>query len=258
MNSQTADRNRELDGKVAIVTGSARNIGRAIAEELARAGAAVTINAVSAGDLCEEVAAGIRKDGGKAIACLADITQQADVDRLVAATKEAFGGVDILINNAAIRTSVPFPELTFADWVRLREVALDGALRTAIACVPSMIERGGGSVVGISGQNAYKGGAGGAHKSAVKTGMAGMIRGMAADLGKHGITCNVAVVGPFDTDRASGSGNVKLNDPHPNIPVGRRGVPQDMADLVRFLVGPYSRFLTGQTIHLNGGALMPS
>jgi 3-oxoacyl-[acyl-carrier protein] reductase len=258
MTDQTINRSRELDGKVAIVTGSARNIGRAIAEELARAGAAVTINAVKAADLCEEVAEGIRENGGRAIACAADITQQADVDRMVAATTEAFGGVDILINNAAIRTSVPFPDLTFEDWVRLREVALDGALRMSIACVPSMIARGGGSVVGISGQNAYKGAAGGAHKSAVKTGMAGMIRGMASDLGKHGITCNVAVVGPFDTDRASGSGNTRLTDANPNIPMGRRGVPQDMADLVRFLVGPYARFITGQTIHLNGGALMPS
>jgi 3-oxoacyl-[acyl-carrier protein] reductase len=252
------DRNQELEGKVAIVTGSARNIGRAIAEELARAGAAVTINAKSAGDLCEEVAAGIRKAGGKAIACKADITDAADVKRLVAATAEAFGGVDILINNAAIRTSVKFPELTFEDWVKLREVALDGALRLSMACAPSMIERGGGSIVGISGQNAYKGAAGGAHKSAVKTGMAGMIRGMASDLGRYGITCNVAVVGPFDTDRASGSGETKLNDPDPKIPMGRRGAPQDMANLVRFLVGPYSRFITGQTIHVNGGALMPS
>jgi 3-oxoacyl-[acyl-carrier protein] reductase len=252
------DRNKELDGKVAIVTGSARNIGRAIAEELARAGAAVTINAKSAGELCEEVAQGIRKAGGKAIACRADITEPAEVKKLVDATVEAFGGVDILINNAAIRTSIKFPELKFEDWVRLRAVALDGALLLSMACVPLMIKRGGGSVVGISGQNAYKGTAGGAHKSAVKTGMAGMIRGMASDLGQYGITCNVAVVGPFDTDRASGSGERKLNDPNPKIPMGHRGRPQDMADLVRFLVGPYSRFITGQTIHVNGGALMPS
>ncbi len=211
----TTDRNRELDGKVAIVTGSARNIGRAIAEELARAGAAVTINARSAAELCEEVAQGIRKAGGKAIACRADITDPAEVKRLVDTTVEAFGGLDILINNAAIRTKVAFPELTFEDWAKLRAVALDGALHMAIASVPHMIKRGGGSVVGISGQNAYKGGAGGAHKSAVKTGMAGMIRGMASDLGKYGITCNVAVVGPFDTDRASGSGTVQAQRPEP-------------------------------------------
>ncbi|MEM8826957.1 MAG: SDR family oxidoreductase [Pseudomonadota bacterium] len=252
------DRNRELEGKVAIVTGSARNIGRAIAEELARAGAAVTINARSAGDLCDEVTAGIRAGGGRAHACLADISDPADVKRLADETIAEFGGIDILINNAAIRTRAAFPELTFEDWAKLRAVALDGALHMALACTPSMIERGGGSIVGISGLNAYKGAADGAHKSAVKTGMAGMIRGMASDLGKYGITCNVAVVGPFDTDRAGGSGTLAISEPNPNIPMGRRGVPQDMADLVRFLVGPYSRFITGQTIHVNGGALMPS
>lgn len=251
------DRNRELDGKVAIVTGSARNIGRAIAEELARAGAAVTINAVSAGDLCEEVAAGIRDADGRAIPVLGDITEQSDVDRLVAATVEAFGGVDILVNNAAVRSRVNFSELTFEEWERCRAVALDGAFRMSMACVPHMIPRGGGAIVGIGGLNSYLGGKGGAHKSAVKEGMSGMIRGMVHDLGPHGITANIAVVGPFDTDRAGGSGELDVGNPDANVPMGRRGVPQDMADLVRFLVGPYARFITGQTIHLNGGALMP-
>lgn len=251
------DRNRELDGKVAIVTGSARNIGRAIAEELARAGAAVTINAVSAGDLCEEVAQGIGEAGGQAIPVLADITDPDDVDRLVGSTVEAFGGVDILINNAAIRTNIDFPELTFADWERLRTVALDGALRMALACVPHMIERRGGSIVGIGGLNSYTASAAGAHKSAVKDGMAGMVRGMARDLGQYDITANIAVVGPFDTERAGGSGETRPRSPDRNIPMGRRGVPQDMADLIRFLVGPFARFISGQTIQLNGGAHMP-
>ena len=251
------DRNRELEGKVAIVTGSARNIGRAIAEELARAGAAVTINAVSAGDLCEEVAQGIQDSGGRAVPVLADITVQDDVDRMVATTVEAFGGVDILINNAAVRTNVDFPELTFDDWERLRQVALDGALRMSLACVPQMIERGGGSIVGIGGLNSYTAGPAGAHKAAVKDGMAGMIRGMARDLGQHDINANIAVVGPFDTERTGGSGENRPRGLDRSIPMGRRGVPQDMANLIRFLVGPFARFISGQTIQLNGGAHMP-
>lgn len=251
------DRNRELEGKVAIVTGSARNIGRCTAEELARAGAAVTINAVSAGELCEEVAQGIREAGGQAIAVKADITVQDDVQRLVDRTVSELGGIDILINNAAVRTKRNFTEMTFADWERLRSVALDGAFRMSMACAPQIIARGGGAIVGIHGLNSYSASPGGAHKSAVKDGMAGMIRGMARDLGPHNITCNIAVVGPFDTDRASGSGETALTAPNPNIPMGRRGVPQDMADAVRFLVGPYARFISGQTIQLNGGAYMP-
>jgi len=249
------DRNRELEGKVAIITGSARNIGRAIAEELASAGAAVTINAVQAEDLCKEVAAGIEAKGGKAIAVRADIRNPDDVARMVDATVEAFGGVDILVNNAAVRKNIDFTELTFANWEAVRSVALDGAFHMSLACVPHIIARGGGAIVGIHGASAYSGS--GADKSAVKDGLAGMARGMATHLGRHNITSNIAVVGPFDTDRASGSGELKVSNPNLKIPMGRRGVPQDMANLVRFLVGPFARFITGQTIHLNGGSHMP-
>lgn len=252
------DRNRELDGKVAIITGSARNIGRRTALELASAGASVVINAVSAKDLCEEVVHEIEQAGGKAIPVLADITKQDDVDHLVAETVRAFGGIDILINNAAIRTKAHFTELTFDEWEKLRNVALDGGFRMSMACVPHIIERGGGSVVGIHGMSSYAGAANGAHKSAVKSGMAGMIRGMAHDLGRHNITCNVAVVGRFDTERTGGSGDPTPTNTGLPIPMGRNGTPQDMADLIRFLVGPFSRYITGQTIQVNGGALMPN
>ncbi len=250
------DRNRELEGKVAVITGSARNIGRRTAIELASAGAAVVINAVSARDLCEEVVHEIVQAGGKAIPVLADITKQEDVERLVAQTVQAFGGIDILVNNAAVRTKAPFTELTFEDWVRVREVALDGAFRMSLSCVPHMINRGGGSVVSIHGMTSYAAASNGAHKSAVKDGMAGMTRGMATDLGPHNITCNIAVVGRFDTERSGGSGDKEATKISGNIPLGRHGTPQDMADLVRFLVGPYARYITGQTIQVNGGALM--
>lgn len=251
------DRNRELDGKVAIITGSARNIGRRTAIELASGGASVVINAVSAKDLCEEVAHEIEAAGGKAIPVLADITKPDDIDRMVNETVKAFGGIDILVNNAAIRTKKHFTELTFEDWEKLRDVALDGGFRMSMACVPHIIERGGGSVVGIHGMSSYSAGPLGAHKSAVKCGMAGMIRGMARDLGEHNITCNIAVVGRFDTERTGSSGEIEPARPNFDVPMGRNGTPQDMADLVRFLVGPFSRYISGQTIQLNGAALMP-
>jgi 3-oxoacyl-[acyl-carrier protein] reductase len=251
------DRNRELEGKVAIVTGSARNIGRQIARELALGGAKVVVNAMSAKELCEEVAHEIASAGGAAIPVLADIRKQEDVDRLVATTVQAFGGVDILVNNAAIRTRAHFTELTFEDWVHLREVALDGAMRMSMACVPRIIQRGGGAVIGIHGMNSYAGGGNGVHKAAVKCGMAGMMRAMAQDLGPQNITCNIAVVGQFETERDGGSGGKNTAQDTRGIPLARNGRPQDMADLVRFLSGPYARYITGQTIHVNGGALMP-
>ena len=249
------DRNRELEGKVAIVTGSARNIGRATASELARGGAAVVINSVQSEALCAEVAESIVAEGGRAIAVCADIRDPQDVARMVDATLAAFGRIDILVNNAAVRNNIGFAELEFEDWVALREVALDGAFRMSMACVPHMIEGGGGAIVSIHGLNSYLGN--GAHRSAVKDGMAGMARGMARDLGPNNITSNIAVVGPFDTDRAGSSSTPTARKPSAPIPMGRRGVPQDMADLVRFLVGPFARFISGQTIHLNGGLHMP-
>ena len=251
------DNDKELAGKVAIVTGSARNIGRAIAEELARAGAALTINALKDAQTARAVAQGIRDRGGQAIAHLADIADPAAVEGLVAATDEAFGGVDILINNAAQRSTVDFVDLTWEEWVRVRSVALDGAFLMSKACVPHMIARGGGSIVGIGGLSSVLAAAKGAHKSATKDGMCGLIRGMATDLGRHNINCNIAVVGVFDTDRASGSGALIARGADTPIPMGRKGLPQDMADTIRFLVGPKARYITGQTIHVNGGAFLP-
>jgi len=250
------DRNKELEGKVAIVTGSARNIGQSIAEELARAGASVVINALQAEALCEEVANGIVKAGGKAIPVLADVSKQEDVDRLVAETVKAFGGIDILILNAATRQRLHFTDYTFEAYEKNRAVALDGGFRMSIACVPHMIERGGGAVIGIHGMQAYT--AAYTKSPMVKNAMGGMLRGMARDLGQHGITCNMTVVGHFDTDRASGSGDVKTAAVEGDgMPMGRRGVPQDMANAIRFLVGPFSKYISGQTIHLNGAIHMP-
>ena len=256
-NPHDIDRNRELDGKVAIVTGSARNIGRSMAMELARGGASVVINAVQAKDLCEEVAHEIVSMGGKAIPIVADITKPEQVQHLADETVRALGGIDILINNAAVRTRKNFTEMTFEDWEMLRDVALDGGFRTAMACVPHIIKRGGGSVIGIHGLSSYTAGANATHKAAVKCGMAGMIRGMARDLGVHNITCNVAVVGRIETDRVRSSGDPNPVNKHVTIPLGHMGTPQDMADLVRFLVGPFARYISGQTIHVNGGAHMP-
>lgn len=250
------DRNRELDGKVAIVTGSARNIGKVTAEELARAGAAVVINAVQDKVACEAVAKGINDAGGSAIPVMADISKQEDVDRLTAETVTAFGGVDLLILNAATRERRHFTDMRFEDYEKHRAVALDGGFRMSMACAPSMIERGGGSIIGIHGMQAYT--AAYTKSPMVKDAMAGMIRGMARDLGQHGIRCNMAVVGHFDTDRASGSGDVETAPVEvAGIPLGRRGTPQDMAECIRFLVGPFASYISGQTIHLNGAIHLP-
>lgn len=247
----------ELAGKVAIVTGSARNIGRATALELARAGAALVINARQAKDLCEEVAHEIVSSGGKAIPFVADITDADAVDRMAGAAVDAFGGIDIVVNNAAIRGRKPFVELDAETWDIVLGAGFHGAYLVSRACVPSMIERGGGSIVGVGGLNSYRGQSERSHGMAAKAGHQGLTRGLAIELGKHKIRSNFVVVGTFDTD-LSGSGSAKTAPPDASgIPLGRMGVPQDMADLIRFLVGPGASFISGQTIHLNGAEHSP-
>lgn len=247
----------ELAGTVAIVTGSARNIGRATALELARGGAALVINARVSKDLCEEVAHEIEAAGGLALPFVADITDPDAVTRMVAAAKSQFGGVDILVNNAAGRARKPFVDLDAETWDYALGAAFQGAFHMAKACVPSMIERHGGSIIGVGGLNSYRGQPERSHGMAAKGGLAGLTRGLAFDLGKHNIRSNFVVVGTFDTDLA-GSSSSKTSSPEvSDIPLGRKGVPQDMADLIRFLVGPGASYISGQTIHVNGAAHCP-
>jgi 3-oxoacyl-[acyl-carrier protein] reductase len=247
----------ELAGKVAIVTGSARNIGRSTAVELARAGASLVINARQSRDLCEEVAQEIKDFGGRALPCVADITDPGAVDQMVAAAIAEFGRIDILVNNAASRNSTPFPELDLETWNNALGVALHGAFLMSRACVPEMIRLGGDAIIGVGGMSSYRGTPERSHIMAAKSGLAALMRGLALDLGKSGITANSVIVGTFDTERAGSSSVVPTFDRNIDIPLGRKGVPQDIADLIRFLVGPGASYISGQTIHCNGAAYCP-
>ncbi len=247
----------ELEGKVAIVTGSARNIGRATVEELARAGASVVVNAVQAQDLCEEVAEGIRAADGKAIPVMADITDPDAVRLMTDAAIREFGGIDILVCNAANRSNKSFDELDWETWKQTIDISIHGTFHLAKAVVPAMRQRGGGCIIGVGGMSSLRGQAGRSHVMAGKMGLNAFIRGLALDLAKDNIRANQVVVGSFDTVRE----NNPSSSPVPaggdtKIPLGRKGAPQDMADLIRFVVGPAAGYITGQTIHCNGGAYM--
>ena len=247
---------KELAGKVAIVTGSARNIGRATAVELARAGASVTVAARSASDLCRAAAAEIEAEGGRAMAHVGDLADPAQARALVDAAVAAFGGVDILVLNASVRSNTHFDELTWEDWRRVMDVDLDASFRLVKAALPHMKARGGGAIVSLDGMAIYRGVVGRAHVSAAKAGLAGFMRGLSQDLAQYGIRCNNVVVGSFDTVR-EGSSSPKSSLPaNLAIPLGRKGAPQDMANLIRFVVGPGASYITGQTIHCNGGAYL--
>ena len=235
------DLSNELAGKVAIVTGSARNIGRATAQELASAGCALVINSIQAQDLCDEVVAEIRAKGGQAIAVLADIRDRNSVNALIDSAIDAFGGVNIVVHNAAVRSNTAFEDLS---WETFKD-AIDLSIH---ACFH--LTKGGMSSV--------RGPARRSHIRAGKMGMNALIRGLALDLAQYNIRANQVVVGSFDTIREGNPSSAPLRDANPvaSIPLGRMGQPQDMANMIRFLVGPGAEYVTGQTMHCNGGAYL--
>jgi 3-oxoacyl-[acyl-carrier protein] reductase len=242
-----------LEGKVALVTGGARNIGCAIAERLALDGAAVMINSLRSQEAASAAAAGINNAGGVADYCLADVTDPAAVDRLVETTRSRFGRLDILVNNAAVREESPFLALSFEDWRRILAVILDGAFLCAKACTPDLIAAGGGRIVNIGGLGGHVGHQGRPHVVAAKAGLVGLTKALALDLAQHSITVNCVAPGLIGTTAEDGT--VRHNGKLP--PIGRLGRAEEVAFQVRMLCDPASAYLTGQVIHANGGAYMP-
>jgi len=248
---------KELAGKVAIVTGAARNIGRAIARSLASGGATVMVNAKTSREQAQETVAMIEKAGGKAAVHIADVTDARAVAEMVEATVKRFGRIDALVNNAAVRMETPFGEIKLEDWRRVLSIVLDGAFICTQACLPHMIKAGGGTVINIGGLTGHRGATGRAHVIAAKSGLAGMTKAVALDLAPHHITVNCVVPGTIDSQR--GLPGVPERPAHRTAPppIGRRGEPEEVAAMVRMLCGPDARYITGQAIHVNGGGYMP-
>jgi 3-oxoacyl-[acyl-carrier protein] reductase len=250
--------NRELEGRAAIVTGAAQNIGRAIAVSLGSAGASVVVNARTSASLAEETASAIRSAGGRALVHLADISKPEEGASLIAATVEEFGGLDILVNNAAIRREAAFADLGWVEWREVVSVILDGAYICAHAALPHLEKSAAGCIVNIGGLSAHSGAPNRAHVVAAKAGLVGLTRALAHDLGPAGITVNCVVPGLIGTVRGGhASPAVPAHHKTRNTLLGRHGKPEEVADLVRFLCGPGARYITGQTLHANGGAFMP-
>jgi len=244
----------DLSGRVALVTGSGRNIGRAIALALANAGAAVVVNARSSMAEAEAVAEEIRRAGGRAAVTLADVSDPKAVDTLIDAAVGAFGRLDVLVNNAAVRKETDCANLHYAEWREIISTILDSAYLCSHAALPHLIASGAGAIVNIGGLSSFTGAAGRAHVIAAKAGLVGLTRALAHDLARYGITVNCVAPGMIDTSRASGKepAHHALRTPL----AGRRGRPEEIAALVRFLSGPAARYITGQTIHANGGLFM--
>jgi len=239
---------RELVGRVALVTGAGRNIGRAIARALAAGGATVIVNVRSNQAEADEVVHAIERDGGKAISQVADVADEAAVGRMVADAAKQLGRIDYLVNNASLRNERHFDQMSFAEWREVLGVTLDGAFHCAKACLPHLKASGAGAIVNIGGLSAHTGAAGRPHVIAAKAGLVGLTRALAHDLAPHGVTVNCVIPGLIDTVRSSPSAA------HQESPLGRRGKPEEVAATVCFLAGPGARYITGQTVHVSGGA----
>jgi 3-oxoacyl-[acyl-carrier protein] reductase len=247
-----------LSGRVAIVTGSSRRIGQAIAEALARRGAAVMIHGKTSAAAVEAVAAGIRAQGGTAASVLADVSTPEGAGYLAECTLAAFGRTDILVNNAAVRRRVPLEDLTYGEWREVTSIILDGAFLCAKATLPALKAGGHGRIVNIGGAASFTGSAHHAHVVAAKAGLVGLTRGLAHELGPYGITVNLVSPGLIETpnDDPKRAAERRSSFSLDRIPAGRIGTPGDVAEAVATLVGDEFSYMTGQTVHLNGGMYM--
>jgi len=237
--------------KVVLITGGARNLGRAMGAALAAEGASIAINARSQRPELAETIAAIEAAGGKALTCIADITDRTAVDRMIASIVERFGRLDILINNAVIHAAKPFLELSFEEWRGPMTVTLDGAFHVTQAAVPAIIRVGGGSIINMGGLFAHAPIANRAPTAASKAGLAGLTRALAVELAAHNINVNCVAPGPANTVRTT-----PLQFDMRRIPMGRFAEPNEIVQTVLMLCGRDGRFITGQTIHVNGGLFM--
>lgn len=237
--------------KVILITGGARNLGRAMGTAFAAAGASIAINVRRPSPALTETLAAIERAGGRGLACIGDVTDRAAVDHMVSLVLDRFGRLDVLINNAVTHATKPFLELSFEEWRAPITVTLDGAFHCSQAVVPAMRRAGGGSIVNMGGLFGHMPIKNRAPTAAAKAGLAGFTRALALELAADNINVNYVAPGPANTVR-DGSFNFDLS----RIPFGRFAEPSEVVAAIMMLCGRDGRYITGQTIHVNGGLFM--
>ena len=241
--------NKELQGANALITGSSRNIGKAIALTLADAGANVMINSRKSQNEAEDVANQARDMGVKAAVYLADVSSSDQVEKLIGATSKTLGGIDILVSNTAMRGETSLEDTTDEYWRQIQGSSIDAAFFCCRAAVPFLKKSNRGAIVNIGGATANSGIPDRAHVAAAKGAIHGMTTAIAIELAPFNITVNCVSPGYIDT----GSGHVPPHILKRPSPLGRAGRVEEVAATVRHLVGPGGRFTTGATVHVNGG-----
>jgi NAD(P)-dependent dehydrogenase (short-subunit alcohol dehydrogenase family) len=240
----------ELKGRVAVITGAGRSIGREMAIELASAGCNVVVNVRSNRAEGEEVVKQVEAKGAQGLVALADVVDAKAVQAMADAALKKFGRIDYLINNAALRQEKSIDDMTFEDWRFITGVILDGAFHCVKACLPAIRKSDAGSIINIGGLTGAMGAPDRAHVVTAKAGIAGFTRALAMELSSNKITVNTIV--PSMLARPGKPDEIPEHPVYKPL-LGRAGWPDDIAPLARLLLGPGGRYITGQIINVSGG-----
>ncbi|MFP5270415.1 3-oxoacyl-[acyl-carrier-protein] reductase [Coleofasciculus sp.] len=244
----------QLSDRVAIVTGASRGIGRAVALALAAEGAKVVVNYASSSGAANEVVAAITEAGGDAIALQADVSKLEDVETLVKETKDKFGRLDVLVNNAGITRDTLLMRMKPDDWQAVIDLNLTGVFFCTRAASKIMLKQKSGRIINIASVAGQMGNPGQANYSAAKAGVIGFTKTVAKELAPRGITVNAVAPGFIETDMTK---DIKSEDIIKYIPLGRYGKPEEIAGMVRFLAAdPAAAYITGQVFNVDGGMVM--
>ena len=241
--------------RIALVTGAGSGIGRAIAEKLAQNGERVVVNDVNP-ETADEVATGIKELGGEAAAAPGDVSDAESVQRIVAATHEAYGFPEILVNNAGFLQQKRFVDLTVEDFDRMIAVHLRGTFLCTRAVLPEMLSRGSGIIVNVASQLGQIGGIELCHYSSAKAGIIGLTKSLAREVSAQGVRVNAIAPGPINTELVLGLSEEWRNAKAAELPLGRFGEPWEVAETVAFLVSDGAALYVGQTLGPNSGDVM--
>ena len=242
--------------KVAIVTGAAKNIGRATCESLSKLGYNILVHANTDKDGAEETVNLVRQNNVQSTRIIGDLTKPETSQEFI---KEAskLGTISALVNNASQREFNKFDDMTFDEWRFVMSINLDSLFHTCKAVIPEMKKNKWGRIVNLGGLSAHISAIGRAHVITSKSAVVGFTRALAMEYAETGITINTVVPGLIDTIRGASAGSSLVHPSHSNPPVGRKGYPIEVATMITNLCGPHSDFVTGQTIHVNGGSYYP-
>tara|TARA_R110000824_G_scaffold52692_3_gene146063 strand:+ start:52753 stop:53508 length:756 start_codon:yes stop_codon:yes gene_type:complete len=245
---------QSMPDKVALVTGSSRNIGQAIARTLAENGSHVVIHAAHDLEAAKQSLSLVEACGRQGLITLGDLADPETAPRIMKEVLDRFGRLDTLVNNAAIRPECPFAELSFAEWRRVMSVCLDAVFLITQAALAALQKSPQAAIINIGGLTAHTGASNRAHVISAKAGLVGFTRALAHELSPDGITVNCVAPGLIETVREAGN-KPQHHDTRTNL-VHRRGLPEEIAESVAFLAGNSGRYITGQTMHVNGGAYL--